>query len=120
MVRNVGDVDAAFANGATILEAEYYTPHLAHVSMEPPVAAVDVRDGKAYCWAPTQDPQQSRRRSPTFSGSSRKTSFAMSPCWAEASGANRFRISSPKLRCFPSKLQKPVKVVWSREDDIRF
>jgi len=38
VVRNVGDVDAAFAKGDKIIEAEYYTPHLAHVSMEPPVA----------------------------------------------------------------------------------
>ncbi len=40
------------------------------------------------------------RRLQTFSGSNRKTSSAMSPCWAEGSDARRFRISSPRLRFF--------------------
>src|SRR5277367_4981003 len=41
VVRNVGDVDAEFAKASTIVEAEYYAPHLAHVSMEPPVAVAE-------------------------------------------------------------------------------
>ncbi|HYU47201.1 MAG TPA: molybdopterin cofactor-binding domain-containing protein, partial [Terriglobales bacterium] len=52
VVRNVGDVDAAFAKGGKIMEAEYYTPHLAHASMEPPVAVAEYRDGKVLAWAP--------------------------------------------------------------------
>jgi isoquinoline 1-oxidoreductase beta subunit len=38
VARNVGEVDAEFAKGGKIVEAEYYTPHLAHASMETPVA----------------------------------------------------------------------------------
>src|SRR5580704_6137438 len=38
VVRAVGDVDAAFAKGGKIIEAEYYAPLLAHASMEPPAA----------------------------------------------------------------------------------
>ena len=37
-IRNEGDVDAAFAKGGKIVEADYYVPLLAHASMEPPVA----------------------------------------------------------------------------------
>src|SRR3989454_2011485 len=36
VVRNEGDVDAAMASAARRLDAEYYVPHLAHVTMEPP------------------------------------------------------------------------------------
>ena len=35
VVRNVGDVDAEFAKGGKIIDAEYYAPHLAHASIEP-------------------------------------------------------------------------------------
>ena len=42
---------------AKILEADYYVPHLAHATMEPPVALADFRDGKCTLWAPTQSPQ---------------------------------------------------------------
>ena len=44
-------------SGGKIIEAEYYTPHLAHASMEPPVAVAEYRDGKVLAWAPTQNPQ---------------------------------------------------------------
>ncbi len=57
VARNIGDVDAVFAKGGKIMEAEYYVPHLAHATMEPPVALADFRDGKVTIWAPTQSPQ---------------------------------------------------------------
>ena len=52
-----GDVDAAFAKGGKMMEAEYYVPLLAHASMEPLVALAEFRDGKVTAWAPTQNPQ---------------------------------------------------------------
>ena len=58
VVRSQGDVDAVFAKaGNNVMEAEYYVPLLAHVSMEPMVALAEFRDGKATIWAPTQNPQ---------------------------------------------------------------
>jgi isoquinoline 1-oxidoreductase beta subunit len=57
MIRNAGDVDAEFAKRGKVVEADYYVPLLAHVSMEPLVALADFRDGKVTVWAPTQDPQ---------------------------------------------------------------
>ena len=47
--------------GGKIIEAEYYAPHLAHASMEPPVAVAEYRDGKVMAWAPTQNPQAVQR-----------------------------------------------------------
>ena len=58
VVYNVGDPDAEFAKSGKILEAEYYAPHLAHASMEPPVAVADVQGEKVTVWSPTQNPQR--------------------------------------------------------------
>ena len=55
----VGDVEAAFGSAAKIVEANYYTPLLAHAPMEPPAALADYREGKVEVWAATQDPQAS-------------------------------------------------------------
>ena len=44
VVHTIGDPDAEFAKGGKIVEAEYFAPHLAHASMEPPVAVADVRE----------------------------------------------------------------------------
>ncbi len=60
VVRENGDVDAVFAKGGKIIEAEYYAPLLAHASMEPPAALAVYRDGKVEAWAPTQSPQGAR------------------------------------------------------------
>src|SRR5258708_34721694 len=54
VVRKEGDVDAALKAADKVIVGEYYVPHLAHVSMEPPVAVADVKDGKAEIWAPVQ------------------------------------------------------------------
>jgi isoquinoline 1-oxidoreductase beta subunit len=56
-MRNEGDVDAEFARGGKTFEAEYYVPHLAHATMEPPVVLADFQDGNVTVWAPTQNPQ---------------------------------------------------------------
>ncbi len=78
VVRNVGDVDAEFGRtGGTIVEAEYYVPHLAHATMEPPAAVAHYQDGKVVLWTCTQDPQASRKPWRRRSASTRRTLPAM-------------------------------------------
>jgi isoquinoline 1-oxidoreductase beta subunit len=120
IVRNQGNVDAEFAKGGKILEAEYYVPHLAHASMEPPVALADFRDGKVTAWAPTQDPQ-------AVQGIISKK-LGIPPenvtCHVTLLGGAFGRKSMPDYVAEAAILSKavgrPVKAVWSREDDIRF
>src|SRR3981081_4653660 len=47
VVRKEGDVDAALKGADKVIVGEYYLPHLAHVTMEPPVAIANVKDDKA-------------------------------------------------------------------------
>ena len=49
VVRNDGDADAALKSAAKTVSAQYYVPHLAHASMEPPSATVHVA-GAANAW----------------------------------------------------------------------
>ena len=120
VVRNVGDVDAAFAKGGKIMEAEYYAPHLAHASMEPPVAVAEYRDGKVLAWAPTQNPQAVQDTVSSMLGI-RKEDVT---CHVTLLGGGFGRKSKPdqvaEAAYLSKQLGKPVKVVWSREDDIRF
>ena len=60
VAREVGDVDAAMAKAARKVEAEYYLPHIAHATMEPPNATARIVDGRCEVWAPTQAPQGTR------------------------------------------------------------
>jgi isoquinoline 1-oxidoreductase beta subunit len=120
VVRNVGDVDAAFAKGGKIIEAEYYTPHLAHASMEPQVAVAEYRDGKVLAWAPTQNPQAVQDTIAGVLGIKKEDVT----CHVTLLGGAFGRKSKPdqvaEAAVLSKQLGKPVKVVWTREDDIRF
>lgn len=54
--RTQGDFDKAFAGASKTVSAEYYVPHLAQASMEPPVATAVIRNGGCEVWAPLQYP----------------------------------------------------------------
>ena len=120
VVRNVGDVDAAFAKGGKILEAEYYVPMLAHAAMEPPAAVAEFKDGKVVAWAATQNPQAAQD---TVAGA-----LGIKPedvtCHVTLLGGGFGRKSKPdyvaEAALLSKKVGKPVKVVWSREDDLKF
>jgi isoquinoline 1-oxidoreductase beta subunit len=120
VVRNLGDVDAEFAKGGKIIEAEYYTPHLAHASMEPPVAVAEYRDGKVIAWAPTQNPQAVQETIAGVLGIKKEDIT----CHVTLLGGAFGRKSKPdqvaEAAVLSKQLGKPVKVVWSREDDIQF
>jgi isoquinoline 1-oxidoreductase beta subunit len=47
VVRNDGNLDADMAGASRRVDAEYYIPHLAHATMEPPSATVRIVNGKA-------------------------------------------------------------------------
>jgi isoquinoline 1-oxidoreductase beta subunit len=57
--RKEGDFDQAFGSAAKKIEAEYFTPYLAHSTMEPQNCTVLVKDGKVDVWAPTQNAEAS-------------------------------------------------------------
>jgi isoquinoline 1-oxidoreductase beta subunit len=120
VVRNVGDVDAVFAKGGKIVEAEYYAPHLAHVSMEPPVAVAEYRDGKVLTWAPTQNPQAVQDTVASVLGIKKEDVT----CHVTLLGGGFGRKSKPdqvaEAALLSKELGKPVKVTWTREDDIHF
>ncbi|MGA9641142.1 MAG: molybdopterin cofactor-binding domain-containing protein [Terriglobales bacterium] len=119
VARNVGDVDAEFAKGGKIIEAEYYTPHLAHAAMEPNVAVAEYRDGKVQAWAPTQNPQEVQNTVASVLGIKKEDVT----CHVTLLGGGFGRKSKPdqvaEAAILSKQVGRPVKVVWTREDDIR-
>ncbi|HSE97046.1 MAG TPA: molybdopterin cofactor-binding domain-containing protein [Blastocatellia bacterium] len=120
VARNVGDVDAEFAKGGKTHEAEYYVPHLSHAPMEPPAAVAEVKDGKVVIFAATQNPQAVQDTVAAALGIDKKNV----DCHVTLLGGGFGRKSKPDYVAEAALLSKaagkPVKVTWSREDDIRF
>jgi isoquinoline 1-oxidoreductase subunit beta len=120
VVRENGDVYTAFAKGGKIVEAEYYAPLLAHASMEPPAALAVYRDGKAEVWAPTQSPQGARDAIAQAVGLKKEDVTVHVTLLGGGFGRKSFPDFAVEAAVLSKKTGKPVKVVWSREDDIKF
>lgn len=120
VVRNRGDVDAAFAKAARTHEANYYAPMLSHAPMEPPVAVAEWKNGKVETWCPTQNPQAVQDAVAAAMGIP-KTDVI---CHVTLLGGGFGRKSKPDYVVEAALLSKaagkPVKVIWTREDDIKF
>jgi len=120
VARNDGDVDAAFAKGGDILEADYYVPLLHHAPMEPMAALAEFKDGKCTAWAPTQNPQAVQETLAQQLGIPKENVI----CNVTLLGGAFGRKSKPdyvaEAAVLSKKTGKPVKVVWSREDDVKF
>ena len=121
VLRNVGDVDAALNSAAHTIEAEYYVPHLPHVSMEPPVALAHfIKDDGGSCevWAPTQNPQA------VITEVARVLEISESKvkCHVTFLGGGFGRKSKADFSSEAAFLSKavgvPVRVQWTRVDDI--
>jgi isoquinoline 1-oxidoreductase beta subunit len=119
VVRNTGDVDAAMKSAAKLVKAEYYLPHLTQAPMEPPVAAAQFKDGRCSVWGPFQSPQAVRNDI--------AKRLALTPEMVTVNvtllGGGFGRKSKGDFATEAALLAretggKPVKVVWTRDDDL--
>jgi isoquinoline 1-oxidoreductase beta subunit len=118
--RNEGDVDKALASAAKVITREYYVPHLAHATMEPPAATAQLSNGKVEVWAPLQSPGGARIDIARSLGLSEGDVTVHNTLLGGGFG----RKSKCDYAIEAALLAKetggaPVKVVWTREDDIR-
>jgi isoquinoline 1-oxidoreductase beta subunit len=119
VVRNDGDFAAAAAAAARRIEAEYYLPHLAHASMEPPAATARIVQGKCEVWGCFQSPQAARDLV------AKRLGMPVEDVTVHVTllGGGFGRKSKPDYGIEAAILSKavegkPVKVVWTRDDDL--
>lgn len=114
-----GNITTAFKEASSVIEATYQMPHLAHAPMEVPNALAWVYDGKCEIWAPVQAPQATKTEVASYLGIDEEhitihVTFL---------GGGFGRKSKPdfvvEAVALSKKMNVPVQVVWTREDDIQ-
>ncbi|WP_024507255.1 molybdopterin cofactor-binding domain-containing protein [Bradyrhizobium sp. ARR65] len=118
VVRKEGDVDAALKTADKVIVGEYYLPHLAHVSMEPPVAVADVKGDKAEIWAPVQSPGGTREDVAKTLGIPEGNVTVHVTLLGGGFGRKSKCDYVLEAALLSKELAAPVKVQWTREDDV--
>ena len=118
-IRNRGDAYQAIEQASKKLAATYTMPYLVHAPMEPPAATAVIKNGKCEVWACTQTPQSTQNNVAQALG----IDAANVRVNVTLLGGGFGRKSKPDFSVEAALLAKhtgrPVKVVWSREDDIK-
>ncbi len=119
VLREAGDFDAAIASASRKVSAEYYLPHIAHATMEPPSATARIAGGRCEVWTSTQAPQVTRTDVAQRLG----LPFENVTVNVTLLGGGFGRKSKPDFATEAAFLSqqmdgRPVKVVWTREDDL--
>ncbi|MEM5496711.1 molybdopterin cofactor-binding domain-containing protein [Paraglaciecola mesophila] len=118
-IRSVGDAYKAFDTADTKLEATYTVPYLVHAPMEPPAATAVFKDGHCEVWACTQTPQSTQQNVAGALGIDKSKVKVNVTLLGGGFGRKSKPDFSVEAAVLAQKTGKPVKVVWSREDDIR-
>ena len=117
---NVGDVDAAFAGAAKIVEATYEWPFHSHAPMAPACGIADVRDGGATVWTGSQKPHHCRDGVALMLGVPVEKVKAISMVGPGSYGRNDAGDSVMDAVVLSRAFGKPVRVQGMRYEGIRW
>ena len=121
-VNNLGDVYQHDYDQSRTVEATYSVPYLHHAPMETPAATAVIKDGGCIIWAGSQNPQWGKGLVLEELGLSREQADKVEFNVVTMGGAfgrkskGDYILEAVELAKVTSK---PVKVIWSREDDIQ-
>ncbi len=118
VVMSKGDVKAALGSAAKMITADYEVPMLAHMCMEPSVCTAQVSADRVDLWIPTQDHDIATEDAAAAAGLSNDKVFISTPYLGGGFGRKgRGEIVTQAVLASKAVGGKPVKVMWSREDD---
>lgn len=114
-----GDVEGALKKAKKILEAEYSVPFLAHLTMEPMNCVADVRKDRCEIWVGTQAQEKTRDIASEITGLP-KEKVIVHTLYLGGGFGRRSEVDFVEQAVYLSKtVGQPVKVIWSREEDVQ-
>jgi isoquinoline 1-oxidoreductase beta subunit len=118
VARNDGDAAAAIKSAAKVVRSDYELPLLAHATLEPQNCTADVRADGADIYVPTQVQQIAQAAAAKAAGLDPKL-VKIHTTFLGGGFGRRLEVDFIPAAVELSKaLKKPVKVVWTREDDM--
>ena len=119
LVREVGDATSILAKASDKLVADYYVPHLAQASMEPPCATAMYYKDHVDVWAATQNPQADMATVGAIVGMPKEQINVHVTMLGGGFGRKSKPDFSAEAAYLSMKTGRAIRVQWTREDDIQ-
>lgn len=117
VLAEAGNLGAASAKGK-VVEAAYETPYQSHVCMEPMNAVVSVQEGRAEFWGSTQNPNGIRSQLARQLNIAPENVAINYTFMGGGFGRRSMTDVAEEAADISRQVEAPVKVVWTREDDL--
>jgi len=116
-IKKTGDADAAMKTAAKTMQAEYWSPLLAHATMEPQNFTADYKDGKCLVVGPAQFQQGTQGNVAAALGLNAEDVTVKTTFLGGGFGRRLEYDFAVQAAEISKAVGKPVKLLWSREDD---
>ncbi|HKE96112.1 MAG TPA: molybdopterin cofactor-binding domain-containing protein, partial [Povalibacter sp.] len=116
-VRSDGDAEAALRSAARRIEAVYELPMLAHATLEPQNCTAEFKDGNCHIYVPTQVQQMAQAAAAQAAGLPPEKVMVHTTFLGGGFGRRLEVDFIPAAVECAKAAGKPVKLVWTREDD---
>jgi isoquinoline 1-oxidoreductase beta subunit len=119
VARHDGNVDAAMPTAAKVIEATYDVPIIAHAPMEPLNAIAHVQADRVDVWVGTQNADLALTFAAQASGVKPENVFIHNTFSGGGFGRRLRPDEVAQAVAVAKAIGKPVKLIWSREEEIR-
>jgi isoquinoline 1-oxidoreductase beta subunit len=117
VAKNSGDVSKALAEAAQTLEQSYKLPYISHAQVEPINCTAHVEKERCRIWAPTQGQTATQATASKLTGLPLEKVQVMTLPAGGGFGLRGEQDSVVDSVLLSNALNRPVKVIWTREDD---
>ncbi|HXM81502.1 MAG TPA: molybdopterin cofactor-binding domain-containing protein [Burkholderiales bacterium] len=120
VAKRIGELEQGMTGAAKVLEAEYFTPYLAHVTLEPQTCTAVIKDGRVDVWTSTQNAEATHAAAVATAGVPLENVYVHRMQLGGGFGRRAAQdYTRQGVQIAKAMEGTPVKMLWTREEDMQ-